>query len=63
MSINYLATVNADDRDKYISFEEEGHKYTVCGKTDYTSVTTWIHSLFENFNSDRVINNMMKSKN
>ena len=63
MANDYLATINAHERDKYITFQEEGHKYTVDGKTDYTSVTTWIHSLFENFNSDRVIENMMKSKN
>ena len=63
MANNYLATINAHERDKYITFQEEGHKYTVDGKTDYTSVTTWIHSLFQNFDSDRVIENMMKSKN
>ena len=63
MSIDYLAIKNAHIRDKNISFEEEGHKYTVNGETDYTSVTTWIHSLFENFDADKIITNMMKSKN
>ena len=31
MSIDYLAIKNAHIRDKNISFEEEGHKYTVNG--------------------------------
>ena len=63
MSINHLATINAHPRDKNISFKEEGHQYNVCGETDYTSVTTWIHSFTETFDSDKIITNMMKSKN
>jgi len=63
MSINYLATKNAHPRDKNITFQEEGHKYTVCGESDYTSVTTWIHSFIENFDADKIITNMMESKN
>ena len=63
MSIDYLATINAHSRDKNITFQEEGHKYTVCGESDYTSVTTWIHSFIENFDADKIITNMMASKN
>ena len=63
MSINYLATKNSDPRDKNITFKEEGHKYTVCGETDYKSVTTWIHSFTENFDADKIITKMMLSKN
>lgn len=63
MSIDYLANKNAYSRDKNITFEEKGHKYTVCGETDYISVTTWIHTLFEEFNADNIITNMMNSKN
>ena len=58
MSIDYLAIKNAHIRDKNISFEEEGHKYTVNGETDYTSVTTWIHSFIENFNTTFKVNNL-----
>lgn len=63
MSIDYLTLKNAHMRDKDISFKEEGHVYTVKGDTSYTSVTTWIHSLFEQFDADKIIQNMMKSHN
>ena len=61
MSLEYLKNKNAHKRDPDISFKEEGHEYTVCGKKGYTSVTTWIHSLFEKFDADKIIDNMMKS--
>jgi DNA-binding beta-propeller fold protein YncE len=60
-----LATNNEHKRDTNISFQEEGHKYTI--HTDphskYTSVTTWNHSHFPHFNADLVIQKMMKGKN
>lgn len=61
----YLELKNGHERDKQITFDEENHKYTIlCDKeSDYISVTTWLHSHFEKFNSDIIINNMMKSKN
>lgn len=61
MSIDYLKNKNAHEIDAGISFKEEGHEYTVCGKKGFTSVTTWIHSLFEKFDADKIIDNMMKS--
>lgn len=56
-----LYSKNVHERDKYINFLEEGHIYNVNGETNYTSVTTVVKRLFEHFNSDIVIDNMMKS--
>jgi coenzyme F420-reducing hydrogenase beta subunit len=61
--IMLLEQSNTHIRDKYISFFEEGHRYEVHGKDGFTSVTTWIHSLFDQFNADRVITGMMNGKN
>lgn len=66
-SINYLAEKNKHTRDWRISFEEEGHKYTIDGldakkqKKPYTSVTTFVHSQFEEFDADAIIAKMMAS--
>lgn len=67
MSLDYLAKKNYHERDTNISFRDEGHLYTIkhqkCleGDTGFTSVTTWIHSLFDKFDADKIIDNMMKS--
>lgn len=69
MNIDYLATNNNHSRDSRISFQDEGHIYTIkhpqClnGDTGFTSVTTFIHSFVEKFNADKIIDNMMKSPN
>ena len=61
---NYLAVKNAHIRDADISFEEGPHIYTVLGdRGGYTSVTTWNHRHFADFNADEIINKMLKSKN
>jgi hypothetical protein len=56
---------NKHIRDENIQFIEAGHKYII--KTDintkYTSVTTWNHSHFSEFNADCIIQNIMKGKN
>ena len=59
-----LALANQHDRDTNISFQEEGHKYTIHTDPDskYTSVTTWNHTHFPHFNADLVIQKMMKGK-
>ena len=57
---NYLAIKNAHPRDKLVTFEEVGHKYTVDGDDDYMSVTTWNHKHFEEFNPDAAIKMMKK---
>lgn len=48
-------------RDARISFQEEGHVYTVDGKSGaYTSVTTLIHRFFPHFDADAVIAKITK---
>jgi len=67
ISLDYLKNMNSHKRDANIVFKDEGHIYTIkhagCleGDKGFTSVTTWIHSLFEKFDADKIINNMMKS--
>ena len=56
-----LAQKNTHPRDKDISFQEDGHIYTICGDKYYKSCTTWIKSFFEKFNPDAVIDKMMES--
>ncbi len=62
---NVLMERNGHDRDKNISFEEEGHKYTIHSdlESEYTSVTTWNHQFFPKFDADLIIDKMMKGKN
>ena len=59
----YLANKNPHPRDNDIIFDEGPHIYTIKGDSSFTSVTTWNHTHFEKFNADRIIDNMMKSKN
>jgi len=58
-----LALKNKHERDSRITFDEGPHIYTI-DKTDsnYTSVTTWVHSHFQKFDADKIIKNMMNSK-
>lgn len=52
------------NRDSLIQFEEKGHRYKILSDLDsvYTSVTGWVHSHFEAFNPDAIIDKMMASK-
>jgi ATP-dependent exoDNAse (exonuclease V) beta subunit len=61
---NILSEKNADSRDANIQFFEQGHKYVILTDTEskYTSVTTWNHTHFPQFDADEVIANMMKGK-
>ena len=59
----FLQKKNQHERDGHIKFFERGHKYEIDGEGGYTSVTTFNHKQFEKFNADKVIQNMMKSKN
>jgi hypothetical protein len=62
-SIAYLSELNPHKRDSRIVFDEAPHIYYIDGSCDgYTSVTTFNHAHFEKFDSDKIINNMMKSK-
>lgn len=63
MNPNFLKKKNFHPRDKRIKFYEGPHLYTIDGEGGYTSVTTWNHSHFQDFNADNIIANMMKSKN
>jgi ATP-dependent exoDNAse (exonuclease V) beta subunit len=59
---DYLAKVNAHPRDEFITFDEGPHVYTVHGDSTFTSVTTWNHSHFESFDSEKIIDNMLRGK-
>ena len=54
-----LAERNPHERDSHISFQDEGHIYTIDGETDFMSVTTWNHRHFKPFDADRIIAGMM----
>ena len=62
--IDHLARLNAHPRDKRITFDPIPHTYTIDGdpSVKYTSVTTWNHSHFEEFDADAIIDSMMRSK-
>lgn len=57
-----LQLENKHKRDERIRFEEKPHLYYIDGSTDgYISATTLIHSFFDKFDSDKIINKMMES--
>lgn len=58
-----LAVKNAHKRDRKISMHEPTHVYTVAGESNYTSVTTFIHSFFPHFDADLVIEKMRNGRN
>jgi hypothetical protein len=60
-----LASKNPHERDARITFEPVEHKYTIDAdpRAAYTSVTTWVHSHFREFDSDAIIKRMMASRN
>lgn len=62
--IHFLKRKNHHPRDNGIEFEEGPHIYTVLGERGtYTSVTTWVHSHFNEFDADLVIDKMLAGKN
>ena len=59
-----LSITNKHQRDKDIIFDEEPHIYYIKGSDDNISVTTFVHSnLFPQFDADKIISKMMKSRN
>jgi ATP-dependent exoDNAse (exonuclease V) beta subunit len=59
----FLKEKNPHPRDDRILFDEPTHTYTIDGDSNYMSVTTFNHKLFEEFNADKIIANMRKSRN
>ena len=58
-----LKTINPHERDDNITFISETHKYIINNDVGYKSVTTWVHSNFDPFDSDVVIDKMMSGAN
>lgn len=54
-----LAIENAHPRDKDIQFDEGPHIYTVRGEQGYTSVTTWNHHHFSQFDGEMIVNRIL----
>jgi hypothetical protein len=57
-----LEEINQHERDLRIDFNEADHIYAIDGEFGYTSVTQYLHGLFEQFNEDLIISRMMNSK-
>lgn len=57
-----LSKLNFHERDAHIQFDEGPHIYTIDGDESFTSVTTWNHTHFEQFDADAIIKRMMSSK-
>ena len=60
---DYLAKLNAHERDPFIQFDPVPHVYTVRGEGGYTSVTTFVHSHFEHFDADAQAQKIVNGKN
>ena len=61
LSGTVLQQLHGHPRDARISFQEEGHTYTVDGESgSYVSVTTLIHRFFPHFDADAVIAKITK---
>ena len=54
-----LSTTYSHLHDSAVQFDASKHVYTVNGCSDYTSVTTWVGSLFPSFDPELVITKMM----
>jgi len=58
-----LSEKNHHPNDVKIKFQDEGHKYWINDSDkDVISTTTFIHSFFNEFDTDKIINNILKSK-
>lgn len=63
MNITYLAKKNTHKRDEYTRLDEAIHIYNIQGNTTYIYMTTFIHTLVEPFDEEKIITNMMASHN
>ena len=62
-SSDLLSEINSHIFDSRIKFREEDHKYWIDGSDkDLISCTTYIHTFFEEFETDKIIKNILKSK-
>lgn len=59
--ICYLKNKNPHEKDEDIIFKEKEHEYIVRGKK-YDSVTTFIGTLFEKFDSDKIIADILENE-
>lgn len=59
--LDYLKKKNSHKRDANTFLDEATHIYNINDETDYTSMTTFIHGLFEKFDDNKIIDNMMRS--
>jgi len=50
-----LAELNEHERDKNITFYEDGHIYNVKGMTNFTSVTTWVKKNLRNSTQTKLL--------
>ena len=58
-----LSEKNHHPNDIKIKFQDEGHKYWINGSDkDVISTTTFIHKFFSEFETDKIINNILKSE-
>lgn len=63
-STNILSKRNFHNRDENIIFYEDTHTYIIKDdESKYISVTSWIHKMFSEFNAEKIVDNMMNSKN
>jgi len=62
---NVLSKQNCHERDRFIQFFEDGHKYIITSDPDskYTSVTTLIHQHFASFDAESIVTKMMSGPN
>ena len=58
-----LSEINKHSSDARIKFRDQGHKYWIDGNdTDIISSTSFIHTFFNDFDDDLIINNIINSK-
>ena len=60
--MDFLAEKNSHERDSHITFEEGPHIYTIDGDSSFTSVTTFIHGNFSHFDTEPIVDGILKSK-
>ncbi len=58
----FLSKNNPHERDEFISFEEEGHKYFINGNGEgLISTTSFIHQNFSHFDAEGIADKLLKN--